>query len=264
MLFIPPSRQVFDDPALEGNCYLESHGARTYSEYNYLGGGLSARVKLRHFEVSLCLCREWFGAASVLDFGCADGVFLPSLAHYFPQVAGVDIRPDFIRVAQVLAERLDLRNVRLVCNANMSHEELAELLGQTYDLAFMLEVLEHVGTPGRPAAEIYEEKMSLVAQVMSLLGADGRVVVSVPRMTGPAFLAQRAGLAALGLRREPLSFGELLQAGLLRRTKSLEQRWRGNHLGFNERTFRRLLAERFRLLRSRSTFFQDIHMIAAK
>ncbi|MEA1998642.1 MAG: class I SAM-dependent methyltransferase [Euryarchaeota archaeon] len=72
---------------------------KTYSEYNYLRPGIASQIKRRHFEICLKLMSRWFHKANVIDFGCADGYFLPSLANYFDRVVAIDKNPDFIRVA---------------------------------------------------------------------------------------------------------------------------------------------------------------------
>lgn len=261
VLFVKPPVEAYRDPSLEDSLYLESHGARTYAEYNYLGGGLTAKVKLGHFEKVLALCRDLLGSAPVIDFGCADGVFLPSLSKYFPHVTGVDIRQDFIKVSRVVCDNLGLDNVTLICNQGMSFDRLREAIpGPACRLAFVLEVLEHVGDRDT----MYEDKVALVGDLFGLLDRDGRVVVSVPKMTGIAFLVQRIGLSLFGLKREPVSTGELLRATFLGNTDALEERWVQDHIGFNHRKLETFLGREFRILRRTGTFFQAIYLLSRR
>jgi len=258
VLFVKPPVEAYRDPSLEDTFYLESHGAKTYAEYNYLGGGLGARAKLGHFHAVLKLCREMFGQANVVDFGCADGVFLPSLSKYFNHVAGVDIREEFIRVSRVMAENMGLANVELHCNKDMSREQLKKRMsGGPYSLAFIREVLEHVGDP----ATMHEDKVALVQDVFSLLEPRGRVVISAPKMVGLAFLVQRIGLAALRLKREPVTFRELMRATFLKDTDALESRWIHDHIGFNHLKMERSLEKEFRIVKRTGTFFQAIYLL---
>ncbi len=256
-LFIQPPADAFQDPTLADTCYLKEFGARTYSGYNYLGPGVVARIKRRHFEVCLKLARPHFGGRA-LDFGCADGVLLPSLARHFTSVVGVDIRPEFARTSQAVARNLKLTNVDVVCNQNLSFDALRErLAGRTFEAVFLLEVLEHVGQPGRE----YQDRCELVREVAGLLEPGGRIIISVPKMIGLPFLLQRMGLAVCRLRREPISLRELLAAGLLGRTDRLERRWRRDHLGFNHRKLDHALASEFRIRRRTGTFFQAIYEV---
>lgn len=78
-----------------------------------------------------------------------------------------------------------------------------------YALVFLLEVMEHVGE--LPA--LYESKMAFLRQALAFAGPGGRVILSVPKMVGPAFLAQRAGQWLFRQQRERLTWGELLRSG---------------------------------------------------
>jgi 2-polyprenyl-3-methyl-5-hydroxy-6-metoxy-1,4-benzoquinol methylase len=259
MLFVKPPPESFRDASLGDTYYLKAYNARTYAEYNYLGGGLAARVKLGHFNRVLRLCSRDFGTCDVLDFGCADGVFLPSLATYFPHATGVDVREDFVLTAQAMVRNLSLANCNVICNGEMTFGQLRKALGgRQYRLAFMLEVLEHVGS----IDTMYEDKVALVGEVLNLLREDGRLVVSVPKMTGPAFLLQRFGLAVLRLRRERLTWGELFAAGLCGKTSGLEKRWCQDHLGFNQNKLEAALSREFTLSRERGTLFQAIYTVS--
>src|SRR5580693_4791377 len=56
---------------------------KSYSEYNYSFTGISSYIKTGHFETVLQLTKEYFHKCNVIDFGCADGIFLPSISKYF-------------------------------------------------------------------------------------------------------------------------------------------------------------------------------------
>src|SRR2546423_331631 len=82
-LFVLPPAEVFSDPS------HAVHGG-LYSQYNYLRPGIIQKLKRGRFEKALQLARPYFGTGAALDFGCADGVFLPSLANYFEAVVWGD------------------------------------------------------------------------------------------------------------------------------------------------------------------------------
>jgi 2-polyprenyl-3-methyl-5-hydroxy-6-metoxy-1,4-benzoquinol methylase len=259
MLFVKPSPSVYQRMASSDYRYSESEAVpcATYAEYNYLRPGLASRIKLHHFEVALRLTRDCFGSCPVIDFGCADGVFLPSLSRYFPQVVGIDRRADFVEISKALVREMRLPNVTIVCNDALPVEQLREQLpGRNYQIAFLLETVEHVGDASSP----WESRVAFIRQVFELLERNGRIVVSVPKMTGLAYLVQRTGLAVLGAAREPITWRNLLRAVFLGDTSELEPQWNGNHLGFNHHKLEQHLRREFDIKRS-SSFFQAIYVL---
>jgi len=137
---------------------------KTYAEYNYLRPGLASFIKSRHFEVALKLTRQYFHRYNVIDFGCADGVFLPSLAKYFGAVCGIDKNQCFINLAQSLVEQLALNNVKLICNQTLSIEEIRTQISAdpNYQVLFLLETLEHIGQK----EALYESKVAFIEELL--------------------------------------------------------------------------------------------------
>lgn len=252
-LFVPPPAEVFQAPDLD---FMD--GARTYAEYNYLRPGIASRIKAAHFEAALEVTRGAFGEANAIDFGCADGFFLPSLSQHFRHVAAIDRVPKFVDIAKRVVAAHALANVEVHCNEGRAATALRdELTGRDYRVAFCLEVLEHAGE----ADDLYGSKMRVLADLFSLMADDARVVVSVPTMVGLPFLIQRAGLAAFGSWREPLGMGELLRAGLLRDTRELERRWDGGHLGFNHLRLEEAMSASFTIERRKNLGFQMLYVV---
>jgi 2-polyprenyl-3-methyl-5-hydroxy-6-metoxy-1,4-benzoquinol methylase len=255
-----PLKQRFVTPplvTLEGYQYLP--GYETYTAYNYLRAGrIASRVKRLHFEMALALTADHFGRARVVDFGCGDGPFLPSLARYFPEVVGVEARSEFAKLAErvVAAARLD--NARVLCNAGQSFAEIAGRAGGPFDLVFLLEVLEHIGSRDR----LYESKLEFLDGLTQFLKPGGLLVVSVPRMVGLPFLVQRLGLWALRLHREPISLRQLARAVVFSDTEELEPHWvNDSHLGFNEKKLLRFLRTRYEPLKTWDGFFQVAYLL---
>jgi 2-polyprenyl-3-methyl-5-hydroxy-6-metoxy-1,4-benzoquinol methylase len=253
--FTSPPPELFADPVSEE--YAPGHA--TYASYNYLSGGPVARIKSLHFEAALRLAAPWFHDASAIDFGCADGVLLPSLARRFKRVLAVDVKPEFTAVAARVVSRMNLTNVTVTCNRDVGFDELATTtLAGDYKVMFLLEVLEHVGT----AKRMYSSKLDFLEQLFGLLPADGRIIISVPTMVGLPFLIQRAVLAGCGLIREPLDGADLLRAGVLGNTDRLEPDWGPmGHLGFNHRKLERALRSRFHVEARRNLVFSQVYMI---
>jgi 2-polyprenyl-3-methyl-5-hydroxy-6-metoxy-1,4-benzoquinol methylase len=235
-----------------------SEGYRTYTEYNYLNPGLASRIKSWHFETALELTKEHFHNGNVIDFGCADGAFLPSLSKHFNHVCAIDRNPGFVKTASAAVQALGLGNVELLCNDGLSIETVkSRLSGREYQVLYLLETLEHVGDNN----SLYPSKVHFLKEIASLIDKDGVIVVSVPNMVGPFFLVQRIGLTLTGSLREPISIGNLLKASFLGSTVDLEKRWNGGHLGFNHKKLEDCMKGEFRILRKRHIMFQVLYLI---
>jgi 2-polyprenyl-3-methyl-5-hydroxy-6-metoxy-1,4-benzoquinol methylase len=252
-----PPREAFS--AMPGGEYTP--GYKTYAEYNYLGSGIASAFKSRHFEVALALTKDHFHQCNVIDFGCADGVFLPSLSKHFNHVLAVDKNAQFVEVAQKLTEALHLDNVEVRLNNGAFSQDLRPAPSLHYHIIFLLEILEHVGS----SEAFYESKMDFLKSTASLLDEDGLMVISVPKMIGIPFLFQRLGLSILRARRERISLGNLLKAGLLRDTENLENNWQEcDHLGFNHDKLEHHLGRNFIIVEKRSLLFQMVYMVKMK
>jgi len=183
-------------------------GYNSYSHYNYLKPGISSFLKTEHFEIALQLTKKHFNNYNVIDFGCADGPFLPSLSRYFNNVIGIDINSNLIQAANDLIKELKLKNVSLICNKNMKLIDLNSQINDEADLLFLLETLEHVGDKNR----LYESKIDFIKDLFTLINKDGSIIISVPKMIGFSFLLQRIGFAILRLYRTPISMQNLIKA----------------------------------------------------
>jgi SAM-dependent methyltransferase len=205
--------------------------------------------------------KDTFQDLNAIDFGCADGSFLPTLSRYFGHVAGIDMDPQFVQIAVRVIEVGALGNVRVICNHDLTTAEISSQLGsRPFHVLFLLEVVEHVGNKSDP----WNSRVDFVRSLFDLLGEGGIIVVSVPVMTGVRFLLQRFGLTVFGAGREPLSFIDLLKASLLNDTSRLEEGWCHGHLGFNHRKLERQMKRDLRLLARQTTPFQAIYVLQRK
>jgi 2-polyprenyl-3-methyl-5-hydroxy-6-metoxy-1,4-benzoquinol methylase len=262
--FITPkmirSQSYYDSQSTEYSSYYKENNT-TYSGYNYLRPGFSSWLKKRHFELALKMTRRYFHQCNVIDFGCADGAFLPSLSKYFNNVVAIDYDPSFIGMASDLAKEHGLKNVRLICNHGMKMDILKQhLSGDRYHILFLLETLEHIGD----RETMYEQKAALLRSLSGMIGRDGFMVVSVPKMVGPWYLLQRLGLSALGLYTEHISLKNLLKSSFLYDTDDLERSWINGHVGFNHLKLERCMREDFNILEKKDLLFQLIYIIKAK
>ncbi|MDI6724456.1 MAG: class I SAM-dependent methyltransferase [Methanobacterium sp.] len=257
---------VFENRFIEPDYDFETKGFwvdnkkfKTYSEYNYFSSNpVVSKIKRFHFEKALKLTEKYFNKANVIDFGCADGCFLPTLSNYFPQVLGVDIDPDYIEISQNLINKMNLKNCQCICSQGMKIEELMSNIDGSFDVLFLLEVLEHIGDKNK----LYESKIDFLCEISSLVNEDGIIIISVPNMVGLSFLLQRFGLSILGMYKEELSWKELFYAGFLNRTDDLEKKWRfESHIGFNHKKLEHCLKKKFHILNKNNIFFQTVYVI---
>ena len=234
---------------------------KSYSEYNYLRPGVASVIKRRHFEKALELTKCYFNKANVIDFGCADGPFIPSLSKYFNEVVAVDKLPGFIEIAAKLCKKMRLNNVHLICNKDLEFDVLRNnLTDKKYDILFFLEGMEHVGNRER----MYESKNNFLKELAALIDDNGIIVLSVPKMIGLSFFIQRIGLALLGLHREPISFIDFIKASFFYNTDTLEKKWNGEHLGFNHKKFEIHIKRDFNITKKIKMIFHVVYIINKK
>lgn len=255
-LYIPPPVIKFTEKGY--------NGAKSYSHFNYLQPGLSSKIKRRHFEIALNLTSKYFHKANVLDLGCADGPFIPSLSKYFNNVVGIEYDPRFVEQARKAVYNQHLENVSVICNHDRSFEEIKQELGESkYSIIFLMEVLEHVGNH---YTTMYEDKLSFLKEASALID-DGIIVISVPKMTGLSFLFQAVGQAIfnLGNKKEILGLPvtSLLKCVFLNDTKDVEYLWRPyyTHMGFNHLKLENAIKRDFNIIKSKSDWFQQIYII---
>lgn len=276
-LFIPPSTDSFR----QSNYYkewlneLQNHypqakitrnnqkEERSYSEYNYSASGISSYIKTGHFEAVLQLTKEYFNKCNVIDFGCADGIFLPSISKYFNNVFAFDIKQEFIDDAEYLKQKMRLNNVELLCTKGLDFREIKESLkGKEYHIVYLLEVMEHIGDKGET---MYADKKNFLINVSNLIEKGGIIVISVPKMIGLSFLIQRIGLSILGLGREPISFSNFMKSVFLCDASSMEKNWWNNgHMGFNHLKFEKSFSPEFEIIRKKNLLFQAVYLIKRK
>ena len=104
-------------------------------------------------------------ASRVLDLGCGQGVFLPTLSDVYPEVKGIDLD---ISIASQIVDIYGLKNVELFQQDifDNSFEDNA------FDLVFAPSVLEH-----------FEDQDALFTELTRILKPKGRIVFSSPTET---------------------------------------------------------------------------------
>lgn len=251
--FQPPPAELYAQAETE---YLPGHA--TYTDYNYLSAGPLGQLKSAHFEAALDLVAERAGTTGAIDFGCADGVFLPTLDRWFDSVLGIDDDPSMIAHSRRVADALGLR-AEIVANTGMSWEELRDRIDSArYGVVFLLETLEHVGS----ADDMVGSRIAFLRELFTLAAKDATIVLSVPNMVGLPFALQRIGLAATGSAREPIAGRDLVRAVVLKDVDRLEPRWeRHMHLGFNHRKLERAMRREFDVVGKRDLIFSKVYAV---
>lgn len=105
------------------------------------------------------------GAQKVLDLGCGQGVFLPTLSEAFETVHGLDID---VSLAKVVVEEYDLQNVTLF-QGDLFENPIA---GQEYDIVFAASVLEH-----------FQDGDALIRAIKKWIKPGGYLIFSSPTET---------------------------------------------------------------------------------
>ena len=103
------------------------------------------------------------GGARVLDVGCAEGYLARALAERGCTVVGVEFDPQAAEVARDACERVVVGDVE--------DPAVRELIDGPFDRVLFGDVLEHLRDPE-----------AVLRWAATLLGADGRAVVSLPNV----------------------------------------------------------------------------------
>ena len=254
-------RQKFIAPPIIKKEGFEYHGCHSYSEYNYLQKSFISSIKRRHFDIVLDLTSKYFYKTNVIDFGCADGIFLPTLSFYFCSVLGIERNKNSILIAQKMIDELSLKNVIIVDNEIESINKIKkEYIKKDYGIIFLLEVLEHIGTSYQT---MYEDKITFLKEIFSLVENTGIIVLSVPKMVGISFFIQSVGLSVFNLTSSEYSFKELIKPILFKDTSDIEKYWVPDytHKGFNHKKLERYLEREFFIVNKIDDFFQVLYVI---
>lgn len=240
----------------------------SYTHANYLKPNIQSKIKSRHFEVALKLTSDYFHKANVIDIGCADGPFLPSLSHYFISTVGIDINQDFLKQAQTLANKQNLNNVSLMCSKDKDFSTIKRELGtKKYSIIFLMEVMEHVGNRWET---MYQDKLAFLKDISKLIDNEGFIVMSVPKMVGISFAFQIVGQIIFNLDSKKdicnMSLSNLCKCILFCNTDNIEHQWVPyyTHIGFNHKKLETLIERDFIICKSKSDYFQQIYIIKKK
>lgn len=141
------------------------------------------RVMYARFQAALNLAHV-DASARVLDFGCWDGHFLPSLLENFEEVWGVD--DDSASCVDALPSSSTILQIaRTLCEAEVGSPRRFGLVkasgprlpfpGRYFDVVFCLDTLAHVAPTLRPR---------VIAELSRITQPNGKLIFSLPIETG--------------------------------------------------------------------------------
>ena len=126
-------------------------------------------VMKRTGHVLLLLSHLHIADKTVLEIGCGNGVHIISISRLFKRAIGIDIRQDSLRYAKELT--IDLNASAKFVRANA---ECLPFRDMCFDVALVLEVLEHVQAP-----------RNVLKEAAQSLKSKGYLVISVPNRRYP-------------------------------------------------------------------------------
>jgi len=181
----------------------------------------------------------------ILDIGCADGPFLPTLNHYARSIVANDINEEFIRESKNLVVN-KLKNVKKI-NLACSDGQALPFRDNKFDLVFCLEVLEHVKNPNQFINEIFR-----------VLRRNGILICTLPVEIGISLLIRTLIGKMVNFKRPKYSLKELIRIVIFKRPQ-LRPEYRGHkeysratgHKNFDWRVIKKKIGLRFKIIRTR-------------
>lgn len=229
-----------------------------YTKQNY-SRNLLGYIRMAHFEMALRMTSKYFHNNNAIDFGCAEGPFLQSVSKYYKKAIGIDRKQDYLHIASILIDKMQLKNVRLLCNDGMTILEQKQLIGEDgYKVLYILEALEHIGD----RKDLYNSQIRFLNDLFQLIDDDGIIVISVPKMFGLSYLFMSIGLKLL---RQPMdkkfSVQHIIHKAFFLNTEQFEREWDHSHEGYNYKKLEHELQKNFKIIHKRNIIFQNIYVI---
>lgn len=164
-------------------------------------------------------------SAVLLDYGCGQGRFLHDIASDIsaqgPRVALLGYDP---------YQSAQYDGYRIVSDPTA-------IAAQSVTILTCLEVCEHLTD---------SETQEFIDFALRVLAPNGKLVVSVPIMTGPAVLLKEVSRSVLFRRRSDMTVSELFKAAFFSIPARRADDIKSSHRGFDWRVTRRVLHENFR------------------
>lgn len=180
----------------------------------------------RRLKKSMRLVTPFLGKSAVLlDYGCGEGRFLNDIA--------LDIRgqkPDVVLLGYDPYMTAQYAGYRIICDQTT-------ITTQSVTILTCLEVCEHLTD---------SEMQEFVDFAKNVLAPNGRLLVSVPIMTGPAVLLKELIRSIHFRRRSDMTGSELFKAAFLGVPARRADNIKTSHRGFDWRVTQQTLLQNFR------------------
>lgn len=168
----------------------------------------------------------------ILDLGCADGPFLPTLNYYGNRIIGVDLLFDWLQRARELInyKKYPLKNVILL-NAEGHY---LPFKNNCIDMIYCLETFEHI-----------PNSVNLINEIFRILKRNGILIYSLPIEIGISLLIRQLIGKITKFEREHYSLRELVRNGLLKKPlKRINNPT--THRNFDWRLIHKMIIKRFK------------------
>ena len=186
----------------------------------------------------------------ILDIGCADGPFLPTLNYYAKSIIANDIISDRVREAKNLVDyKLNkTKKINLICSdgQNLPFKE------NNFDIVFCLEVLEHIIRPDQ-----------FLRELLRVLKKNGTLICTLPIEIGLSLLIRNLIGKISHFQRPTYNLKQYFQRIFL---KKGDREYLGEigHKNFDWRVIKKNLNLHFKILKRKFipiNFLRDINPI---
>jgi 2-polyprenyl-3-methyl-5-hydroxy-6-metoxy-1,4-benzoquinol methylase len=140
----------------------------------------------------------------ILDLGCADGTFLPTLNYYAKNIVATDINQELIFRSKYIKENVLFNSKKI--NLLTSDGLYLPFRDSSFNTIFCLEVLEHVKNPRLVIKEIFR-----------ILKKEGTFVSTIPVEIGPSLLIREIISRVTNFHRPKYTIRELINSALLKK-----------------------------------------------
>ena len=216
------------------NKELHEKPQKSYSRRLYFSHSIFIYIYIyRHLYYALNLPKIDDGKI-ILDLGCGDGPFFPTLNRYGKRIIGLDFSLKRILKAKTLIRYMEypLKKV-LLLNADGEHLPIKD---KSIDIIYCLETFEHVPNTNR-----------LISEIFRILKDDGELVYSIPIEIGISLLVRQFIGKITNFHRDTYNFKELLINSLLKKPpKRIYNQW--IHKNFDWRIIQQLIKRKFKLI----------------
>lgn len=168
----------------------------------------------------------------ILDLGCGDGPFLPTLNKYGKRIIGLDFRIEPLFKAKNLInyKKYPLKNI-LLLNADGLHLPIKD---KSINIVFCLETFEHI-----------PNSIMLINEIYRILRDSGELFYSLPIEIGFSLLIRQIVGKISNFPRDSYTFKELFRNIILKKPpKRINNPW--THKNFDWRIIQRLINRKFK------------------